>query len=124
MTQAAKSILIFGIYVILLGIILVVAPNVLLGVFGVAPTTEVWIRVLGVVVGILGFFYIQAARNGLTPFFRATIYARTVVLISLIVVAVLGLMKPILVLFGVIDFLGGVWTGMALRESPMEAQAP
>jgi hypothetical protein len=120
-THAAKSILIFGIYLILLAIIVVAAPNALLGVFGVPPTTEVWIRVLGVVVGILGFYYIQAARNGLTPFFRATVYGRTVVLISLIVLGVLGLMKPILILLGVIDFLGGVWTGIALRGSPKAA---
>ena len=115
MTHSAKSILIFGIYLVLLGIVLVVAPNILLGLFGVPPATEVWIRVLGVIVGILGFYYIQAARNGLIPFFRATICGRTVVLISFIVFAILGLVKPILILFGAIDFLGGIWTALALR---------
>ena len=115
MTHSAKSILVFVIYIVLLGIILVVAPNVLLGVFGMPPTTEVWIRVLGVIVGILGYYYIQAARNSLIPFFRATIYGRTVVLISFIVFAILGLADPLLILFGVIDFLGGIWTALALR---------
>jgi hypothetical protein len=115
MTHAAKSTLIFGIYLVLMGIILVVDPNRLLGLFGVPPTTEVWIRVLGVIVGILGFYYIQAARNALTPFFRATIYGRTIVLISFVMFAILGLVEPILIFFGVIDFLGGIWTALALR---------
>ena len=116
MKHSAKSVVIFGIYLILLSIILVVAPNALLGVFGLPPTTEAWIRILGVVVGILGFDDIQAGQNGLTPFFRATVYGRTVFLIALIVFAILGFAKPILILFGAIDFLGGVWTAVALRS--------
>lgn len=116
MRHSAKSVLIFGIYVLLLGIVLVVTPNVLLGVFGLPPTTEAWIRILGVVAGVLGYYYIQAARNGLVPFFRATVYGRTAVLIAFVVFVVLGLAKPTLILFGTVDFLGGVWTGLALRS--------
>jgi hypothetical protein len=115
MTHSAKSVLIFGIYIVLLGIVLVVAPNTLLGIFGLPPVKEVWIRILGVIVGILGFYYIQAGRNDLTPFFRATVYGRTVVLAAFIVFAIIGLVKPILILFGLVDFLGGVWTALALR---------
>jgi hypothetical protein len=115
MAHGAISILIFGIYIVLLGITFVVAPNVLLGMFGVPPTSEAWIRILGVVLGILGFYYIQAARNGLTPFFRATVYGRTAVLIFSVVFAVFGLIKPILILFGMIDFLGAIWTAFAVR---------
>lgn len=115
MAQSAKSILVFGIYMVFLGIVLILAPNILLGLFGIQPTTEVWIRVLGVIVGIFGCYYIVAARNGLKPFFRATVYGRTAVLISFIAFAILGLLKPILILFGIIDFLGAIWTARVLR---------
>ncbi len=47
--------------------------------------------------------------------FRATVVARAAVLVSFIAFAVLGLVKPILVLFGAIDFLGTTWTWLALR---------
>lgn len=115
MARSAKSILIFGIYLVVLGIVLIMAPNMLLGLFGIPPTTEVWIRVLGVIVAILGCYYIVAGQNGLVPFFRATVYGRSAVLISFVVFAILGLVKPILILFGMIDFLGAIWTALMLR---------
>jgi uncharacterized membrane protein len=115
MSQSSKSILVFGAYMVLLGIVLILAPNLLLGIFGIQPTTEVWIRVLGVIVGIFGCYYIVAARSGLKPFFRATVYGRTAVLLSFVAFTILGLMKPVIILFGMIDFLGAIWTALVLR---------
>jgi hypothetical protein len=115
MTHSAKSVLVGGIYVFLLGLVLTVAPNALLGLLGVPSAKEVWIRVVGVIAGILGFYYIQAARHGLTPFFRTSVYGRTAVLIASIVFALLRLVEPILTIFGVICFIGAVWTALALR---------
>ena len=117
MSHAAKSILVFGVYILVLGVVLLVAPNILLGLFGIPPTTDVWIRVLGVLVGILGFYYIQAGRNELTAFFRATLYGRCALLVLFIGLVVLGFAPAMLILIGVIDFLGAVWTGFALRGS-------
>lgn len=79
MSRAAKSVFFFGIYVISLGVFLVVAPNVLLKLFGVPETSEVWIRVVGVVVLLIGYYYVRAATNeeGMTKFFRWTIYTRS-----------------------------------------------
>ncbi len=58
MTRAAQSILYFGIYVVLTGLALLVVPNLLLSLFGLESTTEVWIRVLGCVVIALGSYYV------------------------------------------------------------------
>ncbi len=115
MSHAAKSILVFGVYILVMGIALLVAPNVVLGLLGFPLTTEVWIRVLGVVGGVLGFYYIQAGRNELTAFFRATVYGRCTFFVLLIGLVALGLAPGMLILFGVVDFLGAVWTGLALR---------
>ena len=52
--------------------LLITTPNTVLGLLGMASATEPWIRVLGVVVGVLGAYYIVAARAELTAFFRAT----------------------------------------------------
>ena len=83
MSRAAKSVFFFGIYVILFGVILVVAPNVLLKIFYVPETSEVWIRVVGMLVLFLGYFYIRASTNieGSTKFFRWTIYTRSSVIV-------------------------------------------
>ena len=76
MSRSADSIFDFGIYLVILGVPLVAMPNVLLSLVLIPPTHEVWIRLAGMLLLILGFFYIQAARNNLAIFFRCTIYTR------------------------------------------------
>ena len=70
MSKSARSVLVFGVYLVLLGLVLIAVPNVLLGAFGLALTTEVWVRVVGMLVLCLAFYYIQAATHELTSFFQ------------------------------------------------------
>ena len=121
MSRSAKTILVFGLYLCVLGFILLVTPNTLLGVLGLPLTTEVWIRILGGLVGIAGGYYIQAARHELIPFFRATIWGRLTVLVLLVVFAALSLTPPMIVLFGIIDAIGAFWTAAALRPTSRAA---
>lgn len=116
MSKAATSVLVFGIYLALLGVTLVAIPNVFLGVFGMLATGEIWMRVVGVLVLCLAFYYTQAARRGLSDFFRWTVYVRCFVFISFLVFVVLRLVQPVLALFGVIDLLGATWTLLTLRQ--------
>jgi hypothetical protein len=116
MSHPAKSLFAFGIYLVGLGAILVVTPNTLLGLFGLPGTSEVWIRVAGMLVLLLGFYYIKAARKELTDFFQWTVYTRSSVIVFFIVFVLLGFVSPILILFGVVDLLGAVWTGLTLRS--------
>jgi hypothetical protein len=117
MSKAAVSALVFGIYLVLLGVTLLIVPNLLLTLFAYPTTNEVWIRVLGLVVGVLGYYYIVAARSELTSFFEASVRARPAVILCFSALVLLGLAKPVLILFGAIDLLGAIWTGLALRSS-------
>jgi len=117
MSTSARSILVFGLYLVALGIVLIVAPNFLLGMFFLPSTTEVWIRVLGVVVLYLGFYYTQAARKEMTDFFQWTVYVRPTLILFFFAFVMLGFVGPTLILFGVADLLGAIWTGLALRST-------
>ena len=116
MSYSARTVFGFGIYLVILGITLIVAPNFLLGTFGLPTTNEVWIRVVGMLVLILAFYYTQAARKELTNFFQWTVYARASVFVFFLAFVVLGFAQPTLILFGAIDLLGAIWTGLALRS--------
>lgn len=116
MSNSAKTIFYFGIYLAGLGTVLVFIPNPLLGLFGMPPTNEVWIRVLGMVVLFLAFYYVQAARAELTDFFRWTTYARSLVMLFLLAFVLFKLSSPMLLLFGGLDLLGAIWTAVALRQ--------
>jgi hypothetical protein len=117
MNNAAKSVYGFGLYLLALSVIVIVTPNTLLGLLGLPPTDEVWIRVIGVLVLILGFYFTQAARKGLTDFFRWTVYVRSSLILFLAAFVALGFAGPSLILLGVVDLLGAVWTALALRQA-------
>ena len=117
MSKAALSVFVFGIYLILLGIILMVIPNVLLTIFGIPTTTEVWVRVVGMLVLLLGYYYTRASRNEkeMISFFRWTVHARSSVIIFFIIFVALGFVTPLLILFGVVDLVAAIWTWKALH---------
>jgi len=115
MSRAARSLFAFGIYLCVLGLALLLVPNLLLRVFGAPTTNEVWIRLNGMFVLCLSFFYVLAARGELTAFIRWTVPARVAVIIYFAAfVLLLSAPKPLL-LFGLIDLLSATWTWLALR---------
>lgn len=115
MGRAATTVLVFGLYLLILGTVILIIPNLFLGMFGLAPTSEVWIRVVAVLVLILGYYYVAAARAEVRPFFSFTVPARASVILFFGAFVALGMTKPILLLFGVVDFAAAMWTAWALR---------
>jgi hypothetical protein len=89
MSPAARTVQLFGIYILSVGFILIVIPNVLLGVFGIPATDEPWIRILGLVLLALAGYYLVAARSEVTAFFQASVAGRLFVGAGLIVMVAL-----------------------------------
>ena len=116
MSKAAKSLFVFGIYLCGLGLILLLVPNLILQVFGAPPTNEVWIRINGMFVLCLSFYYVQAARNELTILIRWTVWTRIAVIFYFAAFVLLVSAPKALLLFGVIDLLSAIWTGLALKK--------
>lgn len=116
MGKSARSVLVFSVYLFVLGIVLIVVPNLLLTLFSFPETNEVWIRVVGMLVFILGFYYFQASRSEMKKFFQWPVYGRTAVLLFFIAFVVLGYAPPVLILFGIIDAVAAFWTELSLRS--------
>jgi hypothetical protein len=116
MSKSAFTVKVFGIYALILGIALIAVPNLLLGIFGLPVTSEVWVRVVGVVVFNIGLGYWIAAKSEAWAFFQGTVYPRSFVLVAFIGFWLLGFVKPVLILFGVVDVAGAIWTQRALRS--------
>jgi len=114
MSPSAISIFVFGIYLVLVGAGFLFIPNTVLPIFKFPKTNESWVRILGVVVVVLGFYYVISGQNELTPFFWATVVGRFAVLISFLVIVVTKKAPPMLITFGVIDAVGGIWTLLTL----------
>lgn len=115
MSKSAFSAKVFAIYLFAVGSVLVVAPNFLLSIFRMPPTSEVWIHVVGVIAFMIGVYAWVAAKHENEPFLEASVYTRFAVFVAFTTFAVIGLASPMIVLFGVADLLGGIWTHFALK---------
>ena len=114
MDSSTLSILIFGIYLIFVGAGFLFIPNILLPLFKFPKTEEPWIRVVGVLVLIIALFYLVAAYYNLTVIFWTTVFGRSFVLLSFGGLVLTKKAPQILLMFGVIDALGAVWTLLTL----------
>jgi hypothetical protein len=117
MNPSAISVFVFGIYLAFVGAGFLFIPNAVLPIFKLPKTNEPWIRVMAILIAIIAYYYIVAAQNDLTPIFWATVYARFAVLVSFIILVLTKKASPPLVLFGVIDASGAVWTLLTLLKA-------
>lgn len=115
MSAPAVSVLVHGLYLTVLGAALVLVPNLVLSLLGLPEATDVWVRVTGALTFLLGYYYIQAARKGVIEFMRWTVVARSIFALFSSAFVFLGLAEPGLLLAGVLDLLGALWTALALR---------
>lgn len=115
-SRAALSILVFGIYLVVIGLIFLLAPNAVLALIGLPPTQEVWAHLVGFLLLVLAFYYLMAARSEIRPFFRWTLYTRFLAVFVLVGFVLAGWIGPVVFLFWLGDLAGALWTLLALRK--------
>jgi hypothetical protein len=115
MTRSAQSVFYFGLYIILLGVLLIFVPNLLLGLVNVPATNEVWIRLAGMLLLFMGFFYAQTGRYNLVPFFKWTLVTRGIAFFFVLGFWLGGFVSWVILAFWLGDFAGLIWTWSALR---------
>lgn len=117
MNKAAKSVFLFGIYILFVGSVLMIIPNTLLAISGLEPASDVWVRVTGMLIAILGFYYTLCAKQEVTYFFKLSVIGRIVPSVVFTIFVLLGFAKWPLILFSTIDISCAIWTAVALRSS-------
>ncbi len=121
MSRAARSAQVFAVYVMGTGAVFVVAPNALLSLFGLAPTTEPWVHVVGVLAFMIGIYAWVGGRHDHRPFLVASVGTRVLVFAAFASFVLLGMAPPVLALFGLLDLAGALWTFAALRADARAA---
>lgn len=116
-SPAAKSIQVFGVYAMGAGLLLLLSPNTLLGLAGMPATTDFWVRVVGTLAFVVGYYYWACGRAGAVAFFRASIAGRLLFSAACLGLVLLAGAHAPLLMFAAVDLLGALWTAWALREN-------
>lgn len=116
MTATAKSIFYYSFYMMGMGLALFFIPNLILGLFGFAPTTEIWVRLLGLLAFCTGILYFHCARTDQMGFFRVSVPERAIFFLGTVALVLFLDITPLLALIGSVDLLGATWTWLTLRQ--------
>ena len=112
-TRQMRSMLVFGIYVTLMGLGLVIVPEAVLAPFGIEVDDTTWVRVVGALALAVAFYYLRLKDS--REFAQATLVGRSIFAVVMTVLAfTTGPWQ--LVIFGAIDVLGAGWTRMELAK--------
>ena len=116
MTHAGRSIFYFGFWVLACGIFLMFFPEFSLGLAGMRLNDYLMVRLFGMILIYLGIYYFVAGKHpAFRPLYRVTVFTRSLALLIMIAFVLLGMAKPIVIGFTVVDALGALWTALALR---------
>lgn len=117
MNPTAVSIFYYSFYMMGMGLGLFLIPNVILGVFGFPATTEIWVRMLGLLAFCTGLLYLYCSRTNQTGFFRITVPERLIFFVGTVALVVFFDVTPLLAVIGSVDLFGAIWTGLTLRSA-------
>jgi hypothetical protein len=110
MSKAARSVFIFGLYMLGQGLVLMLAPQLLLGAIGVPIPSDAWVRVVGWCLIVLGVYYVLLARLEQQTFFSVSAIVRLLQFGFFVALWWARLIKPVLVGFSAVELASGVWT--------------
>ena len=123
MSRAATSVFAFGLYLCALGLGILLSPRPVFDAIGV-DAGDGWVRVVGMMLLLIGWMDLRAARAELREFFVISVEARLAVPVFFIAFVALGWATPLLLAFAAIDVAGATWTAQALRGMPRTNGAP
>lgn len=111
----------FGLYSLVMGLILLIIPQIVLPFFGIPiGDSESWLRLLGFVLCCSSYYYIRMSAKGNLDFARLTVHTRLFAPLIVIVLIFTGKADIHFLSFGIVDGLGGLWTLIAIRSSEVQ----
>jgi hypothetical protein len=123
MNNARFSLQVWSIYLVVVGASLYLIPGTILPILGFPVPVEAYIRVVGALVVVIGYICGRSAWAKIRAFYPWSVQTRWGVALSFVVLVILNIAPVNLLIFALIDFLGGLWTFLALRNETVLAPA-
>lgn len=124
--RISRSILIFGIYIVIVGILMLSIPGFFTSFLSLDKSASLVVRILGMLLVFYGYFYINSSRypDKMLNFYKWTIHTRSSAIVFLTVFYLLGWCSPIIISFGVIELAGAMWTLFELKRAGKLTRRP
>jgi hypothetical protein len=116
MKNAINSMYAQLLYMLGMGLGLLLVPNFILSVFGVSPTNEGWIRIVGALALALTVEYYFMIKQQNANFFWGTIWGRYFFCGLLVILVALGYVEKPVLIFAVLEAGLAVWTHFSLKK--------
>lgn len=117
MSPAAFSIRVFSVHVALCGLLQIILPREACRLIGLQPPSDIlWVRISGMLLLVLAYYYFEASRTEEVAFFRRSVVTRLSVLPFLVGFVAFAWENWTILAFGVIDLFAALWTALALRN--------
>ncbi|WPP49342.1 hypothetical protein [Catalinimonas niigatensis] len=120
-SQAAFSTLCWGFYMILNGLSMIIFPNATLAAMGFELTTEILIRMLGLLSLVLGFYYIQMGRYYFAPFYSWKIMGHISGILIMTFFYLQGLAPATIFMICLSDAMAAAWTAWGISQDRKKA---
>ena len=116
MNKVSRSIFVFGLYSLLMGIVLLFLPNSILPLFDLPVTGKPWLNLLGFVLICSSYYYLRSALSSNIQFAVYTTHTRFAAPLVVFYLIASGNADWHFLSFGVVDGLGGLWTWLELKR--------
>ena len=116
MSKSAFTLKAFSLYVLAAGVLFALVPATTLALAGLSPAPDVWPRIVGLMALVIGVYYQAAAHAEAGAVIVASILTRGGFALAIAALVGLTLAPPPMLLFGLIDLVGALWTYAALRS--------
>jgi hypothetical protein len=116
LNKVYSSIKIFGLYSLVMGLVLLFIPGLILPLVGLPVSSEPWLHLLGFVLICSSYYYLRSASDKNPEFARYTVHTRLTAPLVVIFLVGTGKADWHFISFGVIDGLGGLWTLFELNK--------
>jgi hypothetical protein len=116
MSNSAKSVFLYSISASFLGLVLMVLPDLFLTILRLAPSDEVWIRIVGLFLLVVAVYYYLAARHEILIIIKASVFIRLSLIFFYAVFVFMKMIALNIMIIPILDLLTGLWTLFLLRR--------
>lgn len=116
LSNSSKSIFFYCLYLGSSGLMLAFFPDFMLGLLHQSTTDPKWVRVFGFLAAVLAAKGIYVAAHDQRGNMQFDVYTRLAFSVFFVILIVKGQFAPIMCIFAIADFVGAVWTVIALAQ--------